>query len=96
MKPLPAQFKSGGFDFEQIDRDGLIALFRKTKEGMENVCYEVVRIQECKQWVIAGNTVPAHEAMPGNEKFGVDGFAYRDKDQAKKRFSKMVGEEHHG
>src|SRR5206468_9351702 len=43
-RPLPVEFRSGGFNYRQIAREGDVAKYEQRWMGSENVCYEVVRI----------------------------------------------------
>ena len=70
---LAAAFRKEGFDFKQIDRQGDVALFSKTKGRVES--FEVVIVQKHKEYEIAGNIIPAHEAMPSSEQWGAAGWS---------------------
>ena len=79
MIPLPVAFRSCGFEFEQLARDGDVALFHKTElfkrpGGIEFETFEVVIVQKMEeyQWP-DGRITPAHEHMPGNELWGLSG-----------------------
>ena len=89
MKPLAESFKSGGFNFRQLCREGNVALFEKTK-GERNRCYEVVRIQQREARLAFGKTLPACEVMPSSERWGKDGWTYRDLPSAQKKFRERV------
>lgn len=89
MTPLPAAFKDRGFDFKQIDRQGEIALFSKTKGN--NRSFEVVIVQKCPEHTWPnGNTSPAHEAMPSPETWGRCGFTYTTLESARNRLKTLM------
>jgi hypothetical protein len=95
ITPLPVAFRSGGFEFEQVEREGDIALFRKTKyyagTGKRFETFEVVRIQEMDehQWP-NGDISGPHEYMPASESWGIDGFSFQTGDEAMRRFEELT------
>jgi hypothetical protein len=92
MIPLATTFRADGFDFEQVDRDGDVATYLKTKQGHESQCFEVVLVQKYKEHTWPnGNTTPAHEAMPSSETWGTKGWTYPEREQAKVRFDALAG-----
>lgn len=91
MKPLATSFRSHGYDFKQLDRVGMVALFEKThKDVPGRSFYEVVVVQAHSERVIAGNTIAAAEAMPGAEQFGRLGWSYSVVDGALVRFEEQL------
>ena len=65
MKTLPTTFGSDGFNFQQLRREGDIAIFVKQKPPFKFKSYEVVIIQKRNAYTWPnGETTPAHEAMP--------------------------------
>ncbi len=91
MKTLPTTFKHDKFLFRQIDRQGDIALFEKTKGPGRALSYEVVIVQKRKEWAINGKIVPAHEAMPGPESWGIYGWTYTTRSDAYGRMTRLLG-----
>ena len=73
MKTLPKTFSKNGFDFEQIDRRGDLAIFRKHKKN-KCVSYEAIRIQSHDGYEIAGKQIEAGECYPSSESWGTNGF----------------------
>jgi hypothetical protein len=72
MIPLPETFREGGFGFKLVAREGSVALFKKTKPRIESATfYEVVIVQMMNDHTWPdGHVSPAHEYMPGSEKWG--------------------------
>ena len=65
MKLLSVSFSSGGFEFEQLRREGDIAIFVKEKPPLKFKSYKVVTVQKRDMYTWPnGQTTPAHEAMP--------------------------------
>lgn len=83
-RPLPKQFRRGGFHFRQIAREGDVAIFEQTWLGCldPSVSYEVVRIRRRDGFWIDGRFVEPAEVYPTPEAWGVDGFTLTDKDAA--------------
>lgn len=88
MKPLATEFTKDGWHFRQIDRQGRIVTFEKTKG--KAVSYEVVIVQQRKACEIDGRAIPAHEAMPSSESWGCLGYTYTDRSGAFSRVERLV------
>jgi hypothetical protein len=75
MRPVPTDFAEGSFYYRQLERYGCLAIYAQTHTTGTMVRYEVVRLRErpAHTWP-NGHTTPAHEAYPGNTRWGVDGF----------------------
>lgn len=90
MITLPTEFKKGPFYFKLIKREGRIALLEKSKgEGCPKH-YEVIVIQKRKDAIMFGNTIPAHEAVPGDEMWGAAGFSPYDLAAAELKFAALT------
>jgi hypothetical protein len=70
-RPLAESFKSDGFTFQLVARQGDIVLFAKIQPHHKAPSYEVVIVQkhEAHTWP-DGKTSPAREAMPNSEAWG--------------------------
>ena len=91
MKPLPETFRRDDFDFEQLAREGMVVLLRKSKPEFANISYEVVVLHESSDHLgPRGNLILAAECMPQNEKWGQEGWSYRDQDDAWAKFRGLV------
>lgn len=84
-QPIANEFDHKGFHYRLIERRGDLAIFEQSKI----VAYEVVEIQKRDAWEIAGNSIPAHEAIPSSEQWGTKGFTCIDLDAAKNRLGRM-------
>ena len=85
MIPLPRYFRCGGFDTKVILREGRIALLEKSKPGGTE-SYEVVVIQHRPAEIVFGKEHPARESMPCSESWGQEGWTYKDRQSAEKKF----------
>ena len=90
VKPLPTTFKSGGFRFRQLMRQGHIALFEKRKRPDGAVSFEVVKIRRLPARTVFGTEYPPSEAMPPSERWGVEGWTYCDVDSAREKFQALA------
>ena len=83
-KPLPAQFRHNGFEYQQIARERDAAIYEQRWGGCvdPSVCYEVVRIRRREGFQIGARLVEAGEVYPASESWGTHGFTFTDKDAA--------------
>jgi hypothetical protein len=92
-KPLPVEFRSGGFNYRQIAREGDAAIYEQTWSRCSNasVCYEVIRIRRRDGFEIDGRLVEPAEVYPNSDAWGVDGFTFADKDAAFAKLQELAG-----
>jgi hypothetical protein len=83
-RPLPKEFRRGGFAYRQIAREKDAAIYEQRWTGCAepSVCYEVIRIRRREGFEVAGRFVGPAEVYPNSEAWGVDGFTLTDKDAA--------------
>jgi hypothetical protein len=88
-KPLPKQFRSGGFTYRQIARQDDRAIYEQSLCNPPNssVCYEVIRIRRRNGFQIADRFVEPAEVYPNSKAWGADGFTKPDKDAAVRFFN---------
>ena len=88
-KPLPKEFRRGGFTYRQIAREGSAAIYEQRWTGCAepSVCYEIIRVRYRDGFDIGGRFVEPAEIYPNSEAWGVDGFTLSDKDAA---FAKLA------
>lgn len=102
---LSKTFRKDGFDFTQIKRSRLHALYQKTK-GNQPPTYEVVRIKSAPKdyqfpprtlkdgTTIEGKFIKAgSESYPSNEDWGTYGFSYPSRDQAESKYRDLISKE---
>ena len=81
----------GGFDYEQVKRQGKIAIYKQTKPGQPlNVHYEVGVIRQNKSWSAFGLDYEASESWPRNEEWGTLAWTYQDLPSARLRFETLT------
>lgn len=96
MKTLPVEFVSKKFAHRQLKRAGDVVLFTRHRLASSGIAeqgehFEVIRVRKDPDRTIAGVLIPAHEAYPGAEQWGVAGFTYSGDDRAgaERRFAEM-------
>ncbi len=84
MKILEKEFKSKGYYFKQILRDGNYAIYEKWNDnGARGL--EVIRIKSHQGYSIAGVDILPAEIYTSSEKWGVDAFSPFTLEQAKEK-----------
>lgn len=76
MQTLKTKFNDSGFEFQQLKREGRVALYekRKAKYGFDS--YEVVVVQIHPAETVYGKDYPERELMPPNSSWGRRGWTY--------------------
>jgi len=77
-KTLSPHFAKNGFIFEQVERRGDFAVFRKFKERGKSESFEAIKITRHEGYTIAGVSIPAGECYPSSEQWGTNGFTFTD------------------
>jgi hypothetical protein len=90
MKPLPTQFTKQGFEFTQIKRVGMLAIYVKQSLHNKGSTYEVIRVQSHNGRTIAGKYFEPAEYFPSSEQWGTHGFTCRTMESAEKRMWRMI------
>ena len=89
MKILSLKFSKIGFDFEQLQRAGRLAVYRKSKPH-QNASFEAIRIGSHEDYMLAGNLIAASETYPSSETWGTNGFTFNDENAAMVKFNRLV------
>jgi len=84
MKPLPKTIRKFGDVLRQIKRDGMVAIYSRGNS------FEVVVIQQNKEWTMNGNVIPASESYPSSEMWVSKGFTCMNIEQAERKFTELV------
>lgn len=95
MKTLPTTIRKNGFTYEQISRTDDVALFVQRYDELATIIgHEVFYINKCKTREIQGNVIEAHEAMPGDNQFGVTAWSVgRDVVRAHEKYAELCSRE---
>ena len=74
MKKLETTIKKGIFEYRQVNRNDVYAIYAQFYLG-NLIGHEVFKINKYAEREIAGVIIPAHEAMPGDNQFGVTAWS---------------------
>lgn len=94
MTFLPTQFTKSGWTFQQVKREGNVAIFQRSKGGKQ-AHFEVVRVQHHEAFKFPGRDVetPAGEHYPSSEQWGTHGWTHNMIEDAERKFSELVAKE---
>ena len=92
MEPLPLSFRDRGFLYEQVERQGEVAIYSQTNHS-GIVRYEVIRIriQPEHTWP-TGVTTPEKEAYPGSTSWGRLGWTFFGLETARAKLLALQGQ----
>ena len=90
MKILNEKFKSCGFNFNQVKRDGDIAIYEKVPITHNGVSYEVIKISRHNGYKLGGNLVHPAETYPSNSLWGTHGWTCTSMENAEKKFKELL------
>ena len=90
MKLLNKEFKSCGFNFKQVQREGDVAIFEKASINCNGVSYEVIKISRHNGYKLGGNYVEPAETYPSNSLWGTAGWTCTSMDSAEKKFKELL------
>lgn len=79
--------------YEQIFREGDVAIYRQTKAGQESEAFEVGRIRHNKARDTFGKHFEASESWPSSEEWGIRAWTCTTLRRAKERAYTMIGSE---
>lgn len=90
MNPIPLELRKNSFNYKQIARTEKKAIYeQRTDEGVL-IAYEIFKIKQVKEWVMADKTIEAHEKFPSDNDFGVLAWTVgRDFDYAMRRYNDL-------
>jgi hypothetical protein len=89
VESFPEQFRSDGFNFRLLKRQGRVALLAKEKPQHSHPSFEVVHIQLHPAERVFGQDLPEREAMPPTESWGTLGWSYCALADAEARFNQL-------
>lgn len=77
MKSLSTSITKKGFTYEQVLREGQLAIYsQRMKEEGQTLAYEVIKIKQAPAHERGGVLFPAMELYPSERTFGIDGWSY--------------------
>ncbi len=90
MKTIEKEFKQDGYYFTQEKREGLVALYSKSKRGDYSTSYEVVILKQNEPYELHGKMLGDCESYPTSNKWGEKGWTYSDRESAVTKFESLV------
>lgn len=90
MLTLDTEFSDTHFNYKQIHREGLFAIYKKIGKLNCHEGFEVIKIQHRNDQEIYGKKYLASEMYPTNSEWGKYGFSYRTKQESYAGFDKLV------
>ncbi len=91
MRAIEKTFRKDGFDYEQVFRQGDIAIYKQTKkESPANIHFEVGIIQKNKEREMFGVKMEANESWPPSTAWGILAWTYGDLASAKRRAMSLL------
>ncbi len=91
MTTLETEFKTNGFDFRQIERQGDVAIYEQSKGGRV-LTYELIIVQKHPAETIKGRPYPEREGYPYNEQWGSQAWTVMNLDDARQRLRNLVAQ----
>ena len=88
-KVIPSEFKKKGFNYKQVRRDGMKAIFEQTRAGTEMKNYEVVKLGRHNGYVMGGVSIEPAETYPGSSLWGITGWTCQSIDSALIRYNQL-------
>ena len=88
-KTIPAQFHKKGFQYNQLKRDGMKAIFQQTKQGSIMNNYEVVKLGRHNGYTMGGMMIEPAETYPGSSLWGIAGWTCSSIDAAMIRYDAL-------
>ena len=89
MKRLEETFKSCGFNFRQIKRDGRHAIYAKRQFDIDRDTYEVICIGSHNGYKLGGNYISPAETYPCNSMWGTKGTTHTTLSSAEAKYDKL-------
>lgn len=89
MKILPKKITKKGFNYTQLKREGMKAIYKQTKDGQEDVSFEAIKIGSHNGYELGGQKIPAGEAYPSTSQWGTAGWTYKTLEEAERKYKKI-------
>ena len=91
MQALPTQFADRLFSYDQLRRQGMVALYSQRHLASGILRYEVVRLRIAPAYVFPnGSAVPEREVYPGSSAWGRDGWTHHTLATAEAQWQRFV------
>jgi hypothetical protein len=91
LTPHPLEFAHDGFTFRQVAREGMVALYEKSRSPESVKRFELVELQVLPAQKLFGKEYPARESYPRSEQWGEHGWTYLDLASAQEAMRLLLG-----
>jgi hypothetical protein len=88
-KVIPTSFKKKGFNYSQLKRDGMKAIYQQTRDDSSLNNYEVVKLGRHNGYVMGGMNIDPAETYPGSSLWGITAWTCTSIDEALKRYDTL-------
>ena len=86
-----AEFHCDGFTFRQLAREGMVAIFEKSRSPESVKRFELVELQVLPAQKLFGKNYPARESYPRSERWGEHGLTFLDLASAQEAMRRVLG-----
>ena len=76
MKPIATDYKSNGFQYKQMIREGRVAIYEQKNIEHVALYYEVLVIRKRKACKVCNTYMPKSEIYPKSSQWGKFGFTF--------------------
>lgn len=88
-KVIPLEFKKKGFNYKQVKREGMKAIYEQTRKNSTLCNYEVVKLGRHNGYNMGGSQIDPAETYPGSSLWGIMGWTCTSIDKAMERYSAL-------
>ena len=88
-KVIPTEFKKKGFEYKQVKRDGMKAIYEQTRPGTEMKNYEVVKLGRHNGYIMGGVKIEPAETYPGSSLWGITAWTCQSLQAAECRYQTL-------
>jgi len=88
-KVIPLEFRKKGFNYKQVKRDGMKAIYHQSREGSGISNYEVVKLGRHDGYNMGGSYIEPSETYPGSSLWGIMAWTCQSLDKAKERYDAL-------
>lgn len=90
MQPIEAQFEDRTFRYEQLERQGEVAIYRQAHKASQVSRFEVIRIRVQREHTWPDGTVtPEKEAYPSSNSCGRWGWTFYTLPEARAKLAEL-------
>lgn len=91
LTPHPLEFAHDGFTFRQVAREGMVALYEKSRSPESVKRFELVELQVLPAQKLFGKEYPARGSYPRSEQWGEHGWTFLDLPSAQEAMRWLLG-----